>query len=204
MDCEDSYDGIVLGAGHNGLITQAYLCRSLLKVLSVDRAEWAGGGLCTVEDPCVPGLFHSLHAVFLRGLSASRWYRDLELESWGLKLLHPELNVSSVQRNGSSLNWYVDAEKTAASVAEVSPADGEAWRQIAREFRPIVDLIVEAELASPPLDPRRRRALLTRSQLGRRFLELHPLSPREFIDRHFKHPRCALFFSISVSSARWT
>lgn len=120
MDCEDSYDGIVLGAGHNGLITQAYLCRSLLKVLSVDRAEWAGGGLCTVEDPCVPGLFHSLHAVFLRGLSASRWYRDLELESWGLKLLHPELNVSSIQRNGSSFNWFVDAEKTADSVAEVS------------------------------------------------------------------------------------
>jgi phytoene dehydrogenase-like protein len=38
----DEYDGIVLGAGHNGLIAQAYLARARLKILSIDRAQHAG------------------------------------------------------------------------------------------------------------------------------------------------------------------
>jgi phytoene dehydrogenase-like protein len=45
----DEYDGIFLGAGQNGLITQAYLARAGLKVLSIDRAQHAGDGLTTAE-----------------------------------------------------------------------------------------------------------------------------------------------------------
>jgi RAB protein geranylgeranyltransferase component A len=43
------YDGIVLGTGHNALVLQAYLCRTGLRVLSIDRASTYGGGLATIE-----------------------------------------------------------------------------------------------------------------------------------------------------------
>ena len=67
----DDYDFIVLGAGHNGLILQAYLCKAGLKVLAVDRAPMAGGGLTTIEDPRYPGL-SSQHTCLL----PSRDHRD--------------------------------------------------------------------------------------------------------------------------------
>ena len=49
------YDGIILGAGHNSLVLQAYLCKAGLKVLCLERRDTAGGGLTTVEDPKHPG-----------------------------------------------------------------------------------------------------------------------------------------------------
>src|SRR5579863_2601749 len=48
------YDGIILGAGHNALVLQAYLARSGLRVLSLDRAPLAGGGLATEQHPGHP------------------------------------------------------------------------------------------------------------------------------------------------------
>ena len=50
-------DVIVLGAGHNGLILQAYLCRAGLNVICLERSDKPGGGLATVEDPRYPGFF---------------------------------------------------------------------------------------------------------------------------------------------------
>ena len=50
-----TYDGIIIGAGHNGLITQAYLAKAGLKVISLDAGPVAGGGLSTVEDEKHPG-----------------------------------------------------------------------------------------------------------------------------------------------------
>ena len=42
-----TYDAIILGAGHNGLILQAYLGKAGLKTLAIDRRPVAGGGLST-------------------------------------------------------------------------------------------------------------------------------------------------------------
>jgi len=47
----DEYDGIILGTGHNSLVLQAYMARSGLRVLAVDRAPTPGGGLATIENP---------------------------------------------------------------------------------------------------------------------------------------------------------
>ena len=74
------YDGIILGTGHNALVLQAYLCRAGLRVLSLDRAAVAGGGLATEENPRLPGFLHNTHSFFHRAVTAMPWYRDLELE----------------------------------------------------------------------------------------------------------------------------
>ena len=61
------YDGIILGAGHNALVLQAYLGKAGLKTLAIERAPVVGGGLTTLEDPRYPGFRHNTHAFFLRG-----------------------------------------------------------------------------------------------------------------------------------------
>ena len=45
------YDGIILGAGHNSLILQAYLGRAGFKTICLERLDTAGGGLTTIENP---------------------------------------------------------------------------------------------------------------------------------------------------------
>jgi phytoene dehydrogenase-like protein len=65
----EPYDGIILSAGHNALVLQAYLARAGLRVLSLDRAAVAGGGLATIKNPRLPGFFHNIHSFFHRAVT---------------------------------------------------------------------------------------------------------------------------------------
>src|SRR4029077_13886726 len=181
-----TYDGIILGAGHNSLVLQAYLARSGLRVLSLDRAERPGGGLATEEHPAHSGILHNTHSFFHRALDTMPWYRDLELEHHGARYLEPELNVAMILRDGRVLEWWTDLDRTSDSFAEFSKPDAAALRRWVDEFRPIVDRILSVEAQSPPLDPQRRRELLERTRLGRRLLEVAALSPIEFVQREFE------------------
>ena len=84
-----SYDGIILGTGHNALVLHAYLARSGLRILSLDRAPVPGGGLATEENPRRPGFWHNTHSFFHRAVTAMPWYRDLALERHGARYAEP-------------------------------------------------------------------------------------------------------------------
>jgi phytoene dehydrogenase-like protein len=183
---EESFDGVILGSGHNALVLQAYLARSGISTLCLERAPIAGGGLATVENPRLPGFLHNTHSFFHRGITAMPWYRDLELEAHGARYLEPELNVAVIFPGGRTLEWWTDLERTVASAAEFSRRDAAALRRWAEEFRPIVEGILEPEARSPPLEPGRRRSLLSASAAGRRLLEISALSPLEFVVREFE------------------
>lgn len=181
------YDGIIVGGGHNGLILQAYLARAGLRTLTIEKNPRVGGGLATVEDDLHPGFRHNTHAVFLDGLSARPWYRDLELDKHGVRTVQPDLNVALIQQSGRTLRWYRDLNRTCASIAEFSKKDAETWRRIAEDHAEIVEKIVEPELASSPLPREKKRALLERSALGRKYLQTEALTPREFVESHFEN-----------------
>jgi phytoene dehydrogenase-like protein len=180
------YDGIILGAGHNALVLQAYLARSGLRVLSLDRAHVPGGGLATEEHPGHPGFLHNTHSFFHRALDTMPWYRDLEIERHGARYIEPELNVAMILRDGRALEWWTDLDRTSESFAEFSKRDAAALRRWVDEFRPIVERILSVEAQSPPLPPDRRRELLERTGLGRRLVEVAALSPIEFVQREFE------------------
>lgn len=191
-----TFDGIILGTGHNALVLQAYLARCGLRVLSLDRASTAGGGLATEQNPRLPGFRHNTHSFFHRALTAMPWYRDLELERHGARYLEPELNVALLLPDGRVLEWWTDLDRTADSFAQFSLQDAAALRRWVEEFRPIVERVLLPEAQSPPLAPERRRDLLARSELGRRMLEVSALSPLEFVEREFEHDviRAGLLF----------
>jgi phytoene dehydrogenase-like protein len=183
-----TYDGIILGAGHNGLILQAYLGKAGLKVLTVERKAVAGGGLSTLEDPRYPGFLHNTHAFFQRAITAMPWYRDLELERHGAHYIEPEFNVVLLTSDGRALEWWTDIERTAASFAEFSRRDAETLKRWHAEFVPIVNDILVWEARSPPLPLDARQHLLERSSAGRRLLAVSALSPLEFVQQEFEHP----------------
>jgi len=65
---DKTYDGIIIGAGHHGLILGTYLARAGLSILLVDRRLTYGGGLCT-REATLPGFYLD---GFLLGRSRAR------------------------------------------------------------------------------------------------------------------------------------
>jgi phytoene dehydrogenase-like protein len=184
-----SFDGIIIGAGHNGLILQAYLGRLGLRVLSLDRNLQPGGGLSTIEDPAFPGVFHNIHSVFHRAVTLAPWYRDLDLARRGVRYIEPELNVAAVREDGGSLCWYTDLDRTCRSLAEFSPRDAATFRALAEAFAEVSSRVILPLNAHPPLTRDALRARLSRSAAGRKFLEVEPLSASEFAMTRFQHPQ---------------
>ena len=183
-----NYDGIIVGAGHNALILATYLGKAGFRMLAVDRAAVAGGGLATLEYPRQSGFLHNTHAFFQRAITAMPWYADLDLERHGARYIEPELNVALLTRDGRALEWWTDIERTIGSVAQFSRRDADTLRRWHDEFVPIVEGILGPENRSPPLPPAQRRELLQRSAAGRRLLEVSALSPLEFVQREFEDP----------------
>ena len=130
-----TYDGIILGAGHNGLILAAYLGKAGLKVLAVERKAVAGGGLATLEDPRHPGFLHNTHAFFQRAITTMPWYADLALARHGAHYIEPELNVALLTGDGGALEWWTDIERTIASFAEFSARDADTLAALASGIR---------------------------------------------------------------------
>jgi len=183
-----TYDAIILGAGHNGMILQAYLGRAGLKTVAIERRPVAGGGLSTLEDPRFPGFLHNTHAFFQRAITTMPWYADLDLARHGADYIEPELNVVLLTREGRALQWWTDFERTVASFAQFSTKDAATLRRWHDDFVPIVEDILAWEGRSPPLPPQERRRLLERSAEGRRLLAASERSPLEFVHEEFEHP----------------
>jgi phytoene dehydrogenase-like protein len=59
---EPEYDAIIVGAGHNGLVTAYYLAKDGLSVLVLERIERVGGGIGTEE--LYPG-FHVPYCAYI-------------------------------------------------------------------------------------------------------------------------------------------
>ena len=183
-----TYDGVILGSGHNALVLQAYASRAGLSTVCLEGGEIIGGGLSTIEFPAGSGFKHNIHSFFHRGITRMPWYRDLELDRHGAEYLEPELNVALVTADGRTLEWWTDFEKTAASVGELSARDAGTLRRWRDEFQPIVRDILIPEAQSPPQPPEQRQTTLQKTPRGRRLLEVSRLSPLEFVLREFEHP----------------
>jgi len=184
----ETWDGIILGAGHNGLILAAYAGMAGLKVLCLERRNKVGGGLDTLEDPNHPGFLHNTHSFFHRAVTEMPWYADLELERRGARYLEPELNATLLLRDGRSLEWWTDFTKTEASFAAHSERDAATLRRWRDDFLPIVQKILVPESRQAPLPSDRRRALLKNSAEGRLLLMASEMSPLEFVLQEFENP----------------
>ena len=76
---EKTYDAIIIGAGHHGLILGSYLAKAGLDVLLVERRLTYGGGLST-REVTQPGFYHNLHSINHFHISETPWFRDLGLD----------------------------------------------------------------------------------------------------------------------------
>src|SRR4029077_13720107 len=102
-----NYDIIIIGAGHNGLVTAAYLARAGLKVLVLERRELVGG-TCVTED-LWPG-FKVSTAAYVNSLFRPEIIRDLELKKFGFEMLPRNPSSFTPFPDGRYLMMGPDAE----------------------------------------------------------------------------------------------
>src|ERR1700757_627475 len=114
-----TYDVIVIGSGHNGLVCGAYLARSGLRVLVLERRNIVGGAAVTEEFS--PG-FRASRFSYVMSLLHPRIIRDLELNSLGLQVL-PANDLFCPLGGDDYLVYSDDAKKTQAVFAPFSPHD---------------------------------------------------------------------------------
>ncbi|MFP6677645.1 MAG: FAD-dependent oxidoreductase, partial [Pirellulaceae bacterium] len=80
----EMYDCVVIGAGHNGLVTAAYLAKKGKRVCVLERRDILGG--CTVTEELWPGYKIST-ASYVISLFLPEIIRELRLAQYGLKIL---------------------------------------------------------------------------------------------------------------------
>src|SRR5437879_8691103 len=120
---DSTYDVIVIGGGHNGLVNAAYLARAGKKVLVLERRHVLGGAAVTEE--VFPG-FHFSVASYVVSLLRPEIIRDLDLPRHGLEIL-PLDGTFTPMPNGDYL-WRVnDHAKTHREIARHSRLDAAAY-----------------------------------------------------------------------------
>lgn len=128
---QSHYDVIIIGGGHNGLVTAAYLAKAGLKPLVLERRPLLGGAAVTEE--IVPGYKFS-RASYLAGLFRPHIIAELGLEAAGFKYLPRDPSSFTPTRldsphAGKYLLLGSDAAQTAASLAQFSARDAENYFQ---------------------------------------------------------------------------
>jgi phytoene dehydrogenase-like protein len=194
---ERSYDGIVIGAGHQGLVLGSYLAKAGLQILLVDRRLTYGGGLSTREITA-PGFYHNLHSINHFHISDTPWFQDLGLDE-RVTYITPRYELGQAHLDGTALVLGRDLEETIANIARFSRKDAATFREWNRKAEEITARILLPERFSEPLPQAEREGLLGHTALGRDFLDVTRRQPLDVVDELFENEHVKLLFLFKVS-----
>ena len=167
MAATNDYDAIVIGGGHNGLVTAAYLGVAGLRTVVLERRHALGGATGTSElapGARVPTLAHTV------GRLRPSVVRDLDLKRHGLSLVGPDVRVFAPGPDGRAVTLWGDAPRTAEGLRAGSAEDAGRYASFDRLVRSLAGFLGEIagrtppDIASPGLGD-----ALTGLQLGRTF-----------------------------------
>ncbi len=150
-----SYDAIIIGGGHNGLTSAAYLAKAGKKVLVLERRHVLGGAAVTEE--IYPGFKYSVCS-YVVSLLRPEVIRDLELPKYDLEII-PLDSTFTPMANGDHLFRSGDHAQTRREIARHSATDAEAYEQygqlmaqMAMAVKPILGMVPPEPTTWNPTD----------------------------------------------------
>ena len=130
---DDSYDAIIVGAGHNGLVAAFYLARAGRKVLLCERRSFVGGACATEE--LFDGYRVSSCAYVMWKLE-QKVRDDMGLDRRGLTMHLIDPPVFFPYEDGSHAFLHYDLERTVASIARLNSRDAERFPDLGGALDP--------------------------------------------------------------------
>src|SRR5579871_1985845 len=150
MPVPDPFDVIIIGAGHNGLVTAAYLARAGVRVLVLESRELVGG--CAVTEEIWPG-YRVSTASYLVSLLQEKVVRDLELEKFGYRVDAKDPAFFSPFPDGRYFFMWQDRAKTLAEISKFSTKDAEAYPKYEDYLERLAVAVESLLLTTPPNFP---------------------------------------------------
>jgi phytoene dehydrogenase-like protein len=155
MNRSESYDVIVVGGGHNGLVNAAYLAKSGLKTIVLERRYLVGGAAITEE--LIPGFKFTTFSYAI-SLLRPEIVQELDLVKHGFMVL-PMVNTFQPGYHGEHLILGSDPDVNYHEIAKHSIEDAEAAQDLdhlisrmARAIKPWMDRIPPNRLSSDPVE----------------------------------------------------
>jgi phytoene dehydrogenase-like protein len=166
----ETRDVIIIGGGHNGLVTAFYLAKAGFKPLVLERRSQTGGAAITEEFS--PG-FRCSTLAHSAGPLLPEIVSDMQLAPHGLKLVTPEVAVTALSPDGRALVLYNDATRAAQEIGKFSVKDAERYPVFQQSLEKIGRVISDAlKLAPPNIDDPSRGDLWAMLQTGRALRKL--------------------------------
>ena len=186
---------IIIGAGHNGLVTAFYLARAGFKPLVLERRAVVGGAAVTEEFH--PG-FRASVLDGVHGPLAPAVAKDMQLERHGLQYLEPKCRVFAPSQDARALILHSSAAESAKRIASLSQADAAKYVELAKIFADAQKFISSLLTIAPPdidhptstdiwnlLGAGRKFRKLGKRDM-QRFLRWGPMAVADFVSEFFE------------------
>ena len=181
-----SYDAIIIGGGHNGLVAACYLARAGYKALMLERYHTVGGAAITEEIH--PGFRVSV-ASYSMSLMRPEIIETLGLPRYGFEVYPKQPSYFMPFPDGEHLFLYAgDRERSKAAIARFSPRDAanyDAWE----DFWDRCCDIIEPTLMQPPISLGELAERFSAAGCADDFRRLMLLSTTDLLDEFFENER---------------
>ncbi|MBI3018364.1 MAG: NAD(P)/FAD-dependent oxidoreductase [Deltaproteobacteria bacterium] len=188
------YDVIVIGAGHNGLVTAAYLSKAGKRVLVLERRSVVGGA-CVTEE-VIPG-FKISTTSYVCSLLRPEIIHDLELKKFGFKLLVRDPSSVSLFPDQDHFYFWRDPQKTLDEIRKLSKKDAENWQRYGKDLEEVARFVEPLMMKSPLNSQTRKiRELIEMAKMGlslrkapktlAKLMRLFSMSVKDFLDLYFE------------------
>jgi len=159
------HDVVIIGGGHNGLVTAFYLARAGLKPLVLERSAQVGGA--AVTDEFHPG-FRCSTLAHSAGPIRADIVRDMQLERHGVKWITPEVAVTALASDGRALTLYQDVGKSVQEISAFSQKDAAKYAEFQQSLGKISKVMADAlAMPAPDIDNPSRGDLWSMLKTGR-------------------------------------
>ena len=143
----ETRDVLILGGGHNGLVTAFYLAKAGFRPLVLEQRPQVGGAAITEEF--YPG-FKCSTLAHAAGPLRAEVIRDMQMEKYGLKMIRPEIGVAALAPDGPALLLYNDAQRAAQEVAKFSAKDAAKYSELKATLEKLGTVLQQALALTPP------------------------------------------------------